>query len=54
MGHHSIQVTVDIYGHLVPGGNKAAMDRLDDLPASSLATTRNLSATTTGLAQAAG
>jgi len=23
MGHHSIQVTVDTYGHLVPGGNKA-------------------------------
>ena len=30
LGHHSIQVTVDIYGHLVPGGNKAAVDRLDD------------------------
>jgi integrase len=30
MGHHSIRVTVDIYGHLVPGGNKAAVDRLDD------------------------
>ena len=29
MGHHSIRVTVDIYGHLVPGGNKAAVDRLD-------------------------
>jgi len=29
MGHHSIQVTVDIYGHLVPGGNRAAVDRLD-------------------------
>jgi integrase len=27
LGHHSIQVTVDIYGHLVPGGNKAAVDR---------------------------
>jgi hypothetical protein len=25
-----IQVTVDIYGHLVPGGNRAAVDRLDD------------------------
>ena len=23
MGHHSIRVTVDTYGHLVPGGNKA-------------------------------
>jgi integrase len=31
LGHHSIQVTVDIYGHLVPGGNKEAVDRLDDL-----------------------
>jgi hypothetical protein len=30
MGHRSIQVTVDIYGHLVPGGNRAAVDRLDD------------------------
>jgi integrase len=39
LGHHSIQVTVDIYGHLVPGGNKAAVDRLDDAPK------RNLSAT---------
>jgi integrase len=29
MGHHSIKVTVDIYGHLVPGANKAAVDRLD-------------------------
>ena len=31
MGHRSIQVTVDIYGHLVPDGNRAAVDRLDDL-----------------------
>jgi integrase len=30
MGHSSIQVTVDIYGHLVPGGNRQAVDRLDD------------------------
>ncbi len=29
MGHHSINVTVDIYGHLVPGSNRAAVDRLD-------------------------
>jgi hypothetical protein len=29
MGHHSIQVTVDIYGHLVPGANRDAVDRLD-------------------------
>jgi protein-tyrosine-phosphatase len=38
MGHHSIKVTVDIYGHLVPGANKAAVDRLD-------ATSRNPDAT---------
>lgn len=30
MGHSSIQVTVDVYRHLVPGGNRAAVDRLDD------------------------
>jgi Phage integrase family len=43
MGHHSIKITVDIYGHLVPGANKAAVDRLDD------PTIRNLSATTVTL-----
>lgn len=30
MGHASIQVTVDIYGHLLQGGNRGAVDRLDD------------------------
>jgi hypothetical protein len=30
MGHRSIQVTVDICGQLVHGGNRAAVDRLDD------------------------
>jgi integrase len=48
MGHHSIRVTVDTYGHLVPGGNKAAVDRLDDAPA---ATIRNLSATSNDAAE---
>jgi integrase len=43
LGHHSISVTVDIYGHLTPGGNKAAVDRLDD--PSPDATICNLSAT---------
>ena len=43
MGHSSIQITVDTYGHLVPGGNRSEVDRLDDpVPA----TIRNLSATT--------
>src|SRR6476659_7857955 len=31
MGHCSIQVTVDVYGHLIPGGNKQAVDRLDSV-----------------------
>ena len=35
MGHSSINVTVDIYGHLVPSGNRQAVDKLDDaLPVS--------------------
>ena len=45
LGHHSIKVTVDVYGHLVPGANKKAVNRLDDIPEA--ATIRNLSATTT-------
>jgi len=36
LGHRSIQVTVDIYGHAVPGGNRAAVDRLDDAPLTAL------------------
>lgn len=47
LGHYSIQITVDTYGHLVPGGNRQAVDRLDD-PQDTLPSTtiRNLSATT--------
>jgi integrase len=30
MGHASIQITADVDGHLVPGGNRQAVDRLDD------------------------
>jgi integrase len=48
MGHHSIRVTVDTYGHLVPSGNKAAVDRLD---AAHDATIRNLSATSAAAAE---
>src|SRR3954452_7522861 len=29
-GHKSVQITVDVYGHLVPGGNRGPVDRLDD------------------------
>src|SRR5262245_25589391 len=30
LGHSSIQITVDTYGHLVPGGNRQAVDKLDE------------------------
>ena len=30
MGHSSIASTVDLYGHLIPGGNRQAVDRLDE------------------------
>jgi integrase len=30
LGHASIQLTVDTYGHLIPGTNRQAVDRLDD------------------------
>lgn len=29
LGHSSIQVTVNVYGHLVPGSNRSAVDKLD-------------------------
>jgi integrase len=31
MGHSSIAITVGLYGHLIPGGNRRAVDRLDRL-----------------------
>jgi integrase len=37
MGHGSIQVTADVYGHLVPGGNRGAVDRLDERPSARVA-----------------
>jgi hypothetical protein len=30
LGHASIQITVDTYGHLIPGAHRAAVDRLDN------------------------
>ena len=42
LGHASIQLTVDIYGHLVPGANRQAVDKLDNAPE---VTTRNPAAT---------
>jgi hypothetical protein len=44
-------VTVDCYGHLVPGGNKAAVDRLD---APVGATESNPDATTVAVAPVEG
>jgi hypothetical protein len=29
-GHASIKITVDLYGHWIPGANRQAVDRLDD------------------------
>ena len=31
LGHSSIKITVDIYGHLVPGANRQEMNRLPSL-----------------------
>jgi len=44
LGHSSIQITVDTYGHLVPGGNRQAVDKLDGLENSTI---RNPDATDT-------
>lgn len=30
LGHHSIQITADTYGHLIPGANRQAVNRLDN------------------------
>ncbi len=30
LGHASIQTTVDVYGHIVPGSNRNAVNQLDD------------------------
>jgi integrase len=31
LGHSSIKMTVDVYGHLVPGANRQAVNRLPSL-----------------------
>jgi hypothetical protein len=38
LGHSSIQMTVDVYGHLILGFNRQAVDKLDDTAASSIST----------------
>jgi integrase len=30
-GHKSMDITINVYGHFIPGGNRAAVDRLDDV-----------------------
>jgi len=47
MGHSSIQVTVDTYGHLIPGANTSFVDRLDTVGKEKVATTPQQSATQT-------
>jgi len=36
LGHSSIQMTVDIYGHLIPSSNREAVNRLDTQPSATL------------------
>ena len=31
LGQSSIQMTVGIYGHLIPSGNRSTVDKLDDM-----------------------
>jgi integrase len=45
MGHSSIQVTVDTYGHLIPGANVSFVDRLDEAPVEKAKTSQLQSAT---------
>jgi hypothetical protein len=45
MGHSSIQVTVNTYGHLIPSANVCFVDRLDEVSAGLAETTPQQSAT---------
>jgi integrase len=47
MGHSSIQVTVDTYGHLIPGANISFVDQLDVVREQRASTTPQQSATQT-------
>jgi hypothetical protein len=47
MGHSSIQVTVDTYGHLIPGANVSFVDKLDELSPQEAETTLHQSAPAT-------
>ena len=41
MGRRSIQITIDVYGHLIPGENVAWIDTLDSTPKKVTATDAN-------------
>ena len=47
MGDSSIQVTVDTYGHLIPGANVPFVDRLDEAPKTGPSVTKNSQQTAT-------
>ena len=51
MGHSSIQVTVDTYGHLIPGANVSFVDRLDSTAEPKAETSWQQSATPAQLAE---
>jgi Phage integrase family len=51
MGHSSIQVTVDIYGHLIPGANVSYVDHLDEVSEAPSKTTPPQNATQAQLAE---
>ena len=40
MGHSTIQVTADVYGHMLPGANVACIDKLDALTNPQLSATQ--------------
>jgi len=36
LGHHSIKITVDLYGHFIPGANRDSVNKLDQLTCTQL------------------
>ena len=45
LGHASITITCDTYGHLIPGGNRQAVDKLDSLKIGSGTVTKTVTST---------
>ena len=48
LGHGSIQLTVDTYGHLIPGANREAVNRLDLAPFRNPGATKRAAAVSRG------